>query len=243
MSSPGTSAARPLLKVCATWSTLIWLTVFSGCAPRLQPRPPMPTVTAPPVETGMNAPRQAAEEAPNGSLWREDVRIISLYETPKARDVGNILTVRIVESSSAKNSATTTTGRNSSISAGIDQFFTLEEYITPYTRVSGSLESDFEGNGSTDRSGRLMATITVRVVAVLPDGNLKIAGSREVAVNNEKQIIALTGFVRPEDIDHTNTILSTDISDARIAYSGIGIVNDRQRPGWMMRTLDAIWPF
>ncbi len=88
-----------------------------------------------------------------------------------------------------------------------------------------------------------MATITVRVVAVLPDGNLKIAGSREVAVNNEKQLIALTGFVRPEDIDHTNTVLSTDISDARIAYSGIGIVNDRQRPGWVMRTLDVIWPF
>lgn len=243
MSLPGTSPARPLLTVCAAWSTLVWLTVFSGCAPQLQPRTPSPVTAAPAFETHVNAPQPPAEEAPNGSLWREDVRMVSLFETPKARDVGNILTVRIVESSSAKNSANTTTGRNSSISGGIDKFFTLEEYITPYTQVSGGLASDFEGNGSTDRSGRLMATITVRVVAVLPDGNLKIAGSREVAVNNEKQLIALTGFVRPEDIDHTNTVLSTDISDARIAYSGIGIVNDRQRPGWVMRTLDVIWPF
>lgn len=229
--------------VCAAWTALACSTGFSGCAPALPPRPPAPVVATPAYETGMNAPQPAAGQAPNGSLWREDVRMVSLFETPKAREVGNILTVRIVESSSAKNSATTTTGRDSSISGGIDQFFTLEDYITPYTQVSGSLSSDFEGNGSTDRSGRLMATITVRVVAVLPDGNLKIAGSREVAVNNEKQLIVLTGLVRPEDIDHTNTVLSTDISDARIAYSGIGIVNDRQRPGWMMRTLDAIWPF
>ncbi len=228
---------------CAAWCPFVGSMVFSGCAPSLQSQPPVPAATARTFETSMNAPQPVKDVAADGSLWREDGRMLALFVTPKARDVGNILTVRIVETSSAKNSATTTTGRNSSIAGGIDNFFTLEDYITPYTQVSGSLKSDFEGNGSTDRSGRLMATITVRVVAVLPDGNLKIAGSREVSVNNEKQLIALTGFVRPEDIDHTNTILSTDISDARIAYSGVGIINDRQRPGWMMRTLDAIWPF
>jgi flagellar L-ring protein precursor FlgH len=70
-----------------------------------------------------------------------------------------------------------------------------------------------------------------------------IEGNREVRVNNENQIITLTGMVRPRDISSDNMILSTYIADARISYSGSGIVNDRQKPGWLSRILDVIWPF
>jgi flagellar L-ring protein precursor FlgH len=216
---------------------------LTGCASTVEAPQVSQGVDQMPRTSSMIAPPGVPDVPAEGTLWREDGQMLSLFVTPKARDIGNILTVKIVESSSAKNSATTKTGRNSTISGGIDEFFTLEKYITPYTQVSGSFDSEFEGDGSTDRSGKLKATITVRVVDVLPDGNLRIAGSREIAVNNERQFITLTGFVRPEDVDYTNTVLSTYISDARIVYSGSGIVNDRQRPGWMMRTLDAIWPF
>jgi flagellar L-ring protein precursor FlgH len=70
-----------------------------------------------------------------------------------------------------------------------------------------------------------------------------IQGNREVRVNNENQIITLTGMVRPRDISSENIILSTYIADAQISYSGSGVVNDRQKPGWLARLLDVIWPF
>lgn len=215
--------------------------LFSGCSSALRSAAPAPTVVVP--ATPVNPPTAESTACADGNLWHADGRMLCLFATPRATRVGNILTVRVVESATAKNSATTKTGRNSEISAGIDQLFTLEKYVTPYTQASGSIDSQFEGNGSTDRSGKLMASITVRVVEVLPDGNMRIAGSRDVAVNNERQFITLTGLVRPEDVDYTNTILSTYISDAKIVYSGSGIVDDRQRPGWLMRTLDVIWPF
>jgi len=215
--------------------------LLSGCTSALRSQPP-PARPGAPETIPAPAPVPAAPVT-DGTLWRGDTRMLSLFDTPRARRVGDILTVKIVETATAKNSATTKTGRNSDISAGIDKLFTLEKYVTPYTQASGTFDSNFEGNGSTDRSGKLMATITVRVAAVLPDGNLKIAGSRDVAVNNERQFITLTGLVRPEDVDYTNTVLSTSISDARIVYSGSGIVDDRQRPGWMMRILDVVWPF
>jgi flagellar L-ring protein precursor FlgH len=116
-------------------------------------------------------------------------------------------------------------------------------YLNPFARIKAAMESEFEGSGTTGRSGSIAAVISVRIVEVMPNGNLKIAGSREISINNERQYITLTGFVRPADIPWNNTVLSTYISDARIVYSGSGVINDRQRPGWMLRILDAVWPF
>jgi flagellar L-ring protein precursor FlgH len=77
----------------------------------------------------------------------------------------------------------------------------------------------------------------------MPNGNLKIVGTREVMVNNENQLIILSGIIRPRDISDENVITSTFISDAKIAYSGSGIVDDRQRPGWLANLLNNVWPF
>jgi flagellar L-ring protein precursor FlgH len=109
--------------------------------------------------------------------------------------------------------------------------------------VKGNLKSKFEGDGETTRSGTLSAFITCRVVDVMPNGNLKIVGTREVMVNYENQLIILSGIIRPRDISDQNVILSTFISGAKIAYSGSGIVDDRQRPGWLANLLNNVWPF
>ena len=85
--------------------------------------------------------------------------------------------------------------------------------------------------------------MTARVVEVLPSGNLRIVGSREVTVNHERQFITLYGIIRPRDVSANNVIESSYIADARIVYSGSGIVNDRQRPGWMSNIVNNIWPF
>jgi flagellar L-ring protein precursor FlgH len=174
--------------------------------------------------------------------------------------VGDIVTVKISESSKATNSADTKAGRTSSLEAGIDTLFGTEDWYRnkvldeipnrlprpdPFGNpsVKGSLSSDFDGSGSTSRSGDLSAFITCRVTEVLHNGNLYIVGSREVLVNHETQMIILSGVIRPRDINDDNVILSTFVSDAKIAYSGSGIVNDRQRPGWLANLLNSVWPF
>lgn len=190
----------------------------------------------------------------DGSLWQDDSPLSELFINPKAGKIGDIVTIKIVESSSASNKASTNTGRSSSLSMGVDSLFGLENrykssnamphpFFNPFAKVQGGLSSTFDGSGTTARSGDLTAFITAKVTKVLPNGNLNIAGTREVIVNNEKQTIALSGIIRPRDISPNNIILSTYISDAKIAYSGAGIVNDHQRPGWLSRILNWISPF
>ena len=187
---------------------------------------------------------------PDGSLWQDDAPLLSMYTDQKARTVGDIVTIKIAESSAATNQASTATDRSSSLSASVDAFFNAEKrypvdhpFFNPFAKVAGGVESDFQGNGTTKRSGDLNAYITALVTQVLPNGNLVVTGSREVLINNENQIIQLSGVVRPRDINASNQVLSTYIADARISYSGTGVVNDRQKPGWLTNIVMKVWPF
>lgn len=228
---------------------------FFGCA------------TAPPV--AVPAPLPAPEREPavlqgpgyqENSIWQATNGLSSLFQDTKARNVGDIVTVQISESSKATNKANTQTGRDSSLSAGIDAAFGIEDWWQDYllrrlpthapklnpfgaASVKGSMTSEFEGDGTTSRSGDLSAFITCRVTDVLPNGNLKIVGTREILVNHENQVIVLSGVIRPRDISDQNVIASRSISDAKIAYSGSGVIDDRQRPGWMANFLNTVWPF
>ena len=195
-----------------------------------------------------------------GSLWQDDSPLSALFISQKARKVGDIVTVDIVEASSASNNAGTKTDRQSSLSAGIvslfgfenefndnDKYRGIRKHFNPFSvtgpTIEGSMGSGFDGSGTTTRSGNLSAYMTARVTEVIPGGNLRITGLREVEINNEKLIITLTGVVRPRDISPENVILSTFISDAKITYSGSGVINDRQRPGWLANLMNAVWPF
>ncbi|MFZ0611999.1 MAG: flagellar basal body L-ring protein FlgH [Desulfobacterales bacterium] len=196
-------------------------------------------------------------DAENGSLWQDDGVLSDLYDLPKARRVGDIVTIKIVESSKATNQANTLTERDSSLTARIDAFLGLEKkYLdpdnpgfqagrnfNPFGEIKGGMTSKFDGTGTTSRSGDLTAYITARVTEVLPNGNLMIEGSREIEVNNENQLITLAGVIRARDVAADNIILSTYISGARIMYSGSGVVDERQRPGWMANFLNTVWPF
>jgi flagellar L-ring protein precursor FlgH len=207
--------------------------------------------------------RQRAAEpsvSDDGSLWQPHNSLNVMFMDTKARNIGDVVTVEIDESAKASNKANTETGRTSSLEAGIEKLFGLEDWwtnevlpdvsdslpkLTPFGNpsVQGSMKSKFVGDGATTRSGTLSAFITCRVVDVMPNGNLKIVGTREVMVNNENQLIILSGIIRPRDISDENVIMSTFISDAKIAYSGSGIVDDRQRPGWLANLLNNVWPF
>ena len=226
----------------------IFLTVF-GCAAGL--RETATNRVAPSDKNIVREGKQEIQKKYEGSLWQGDGPLSELFQNPKARKVGDIVTVSIVESSSASNNAATQTNRKSFLSAQVNGFLGMEKryptaahpFFDPFSSIKGGLESDFEGSGTTSRSGRLAATITTMVVEVLHNGNMHIVGSREVAVNNERQVITLSGIIRQRDISPDNIILSTYICDASISYSGAGIVNERQRPGWASRIFDVVWPF
>ncbi|MDA8414033.1 MAG: flagellar basal body L-ring protein FlgH [Desulfobacteraceae bacterium] len=182
----------------------------------------------------------------NGSLWQGSS--VGLVDDFKARTRGDILTVVISETASASKEATTGTSRASSAAAGIPNLMGLEtagisKWMDLSKLVNASASTKFDGSGSTTRKENLNATITARVIDVLANGNLLIEGRRNVLVNNEDQIIVLTGTVRPRDITPDNLVNSTLIADARIAYSGKGIISDRQQPGWLMGIMDKVWPF
>ncbi len=183
-----------------------------------------------------------------GSLWSGQQG--GLFQDLKARQVGDIVTVAIFEAASASKEANTSTSRDSSASAGIDRLFGLEKNIgnlnssiDPSRLVEATYQSDFEGSGKTSRREDLVATLTTQVIEVLPNGNLVISGGKTVTVNREQQLIRLSGIVRPADISPQNIVDSKSILDARIAYTGKGVISDKQGQGWLARVLDNVWPF
>ncbi len=250
-----TKADRLKAALCA----LILLIGFSACAGnRNNIEYEMKKMTAKQMMIPQSVPRPSAD--PAGSLWQASSSLNGMFIDTKARNIGDIVTVKIEESAKATNKAKTETERSSNLEAGIEKLFGLEDWwqndilpnikgdwpkIDPFGNpsVKGNLKSEFEGDGETSRSGSLDAFITCRVMEVMPNGNLKIVGTREVMVNYENQMIILSGIIRPRDIAENNVILSTFISDAKIAYSGSGVVNDRQRPGWLANLLNSVWPF
>ena len=190
-----------------------------------------------------------------GSLWNP--MSAHLFVDPKAMRVGDTITVDIVENTSSQLDANTSTSRNSEIDAGVAQmlgYMRALEAINPNlnrdnkgslnnTLLKANLTNKFDGKGTSDRSGRVTASIGARVVEVLPNGNLVIVGRRETKVNRETQFIAISGIVRPMDIDGDNRVKSTYLADARIEYYGSGTLADKQQPGWLTRVIDYAWPF
>lgn len=178
-------------------------------------------------------------------------RVKNLYQDSRARSIGDIVTVNIVETSSGTKSAETTTSRDSSLTGGISSLFGMESWLkgedgrhTPsLTSMQTNIEKSFEGKGETTRNSTVKATISARVINVTMDGNLIIRGYREIRVNNETQHIILSGIVRPEDISKDNSIVSTQIADARIEYTGSGALSVKQQPGWLANAIDVVWPF
>ena len=183
-----------------------------------------------------------------GSLWQASSS--GLTEDTKARHKGDILTIVILEQASASKKATTGTSRKTGVSAGIPNLMGLETNMTGIRNwmdlsnlINASSQSTFDGSGTTTRQENLNATITAKVVDVLPNGNLLIMGRRNVKVNNEDQLIMVEGTVRPRDITPDNTINSALVADARITYTGKGIVSDQANPGWLTNIFNKIWPF
>lgn len=148
----------------------------------------------------------------------------------RASAVGDVVTVLVVETSSAESRADSARERDIGLEAGV-------RYPAGTPSVGMSLGWDEEGAGRTSRRGNLRAQISAQVVEVLPGGDLRLKGEQLIVVNGERQRIVLGGIARPIDIRQDNTVLSTRLAAADIRYDGAGFVHDGQRPGWLGRAL------
>jgi flagellar L-ring protein precursor FlgH len=200
-----------------------------------------------------------------GSLWTPYNSRSFLFGDNKARTINDIVTIKIMESSDASRNATTKLSRKGEMKSGIGKFFgspdltfgmdnlwgkntdaktaagRVEQPFQP--ELETTTENSFNGDGSTVRKDKFIATISAKVFEVYPNGNMLIKGNREVSINNEKQFIELSGIIRPEDISFDNVVVSTAIADAKISISGKGVIADKQNPGYGHRAFDWVWPF
>lgn len=166
--------------------------------------------------------------------------IYSLYSDHRAMKVDDILTVLIIESAKAGSESQTSTSKENSGQAQSNGGSGALG-ILPSFGFSAGNKIGFDGKGGTSREGSLEATISARVVKVLDNGTLIIEGSKVVEINEEKEIIKITGMVRPQDIQKNNVVYSTSIADAQITYTGKGAVNTGRRPGLIARFLNFIF--
>lgn len=147
--------------------------------------------------------------------------------------VGDLITVLVAEQSSAVSSADTDADRSASLQA---------QATLPHksSQAGVGVSSDFDGGGRTQRSGRVLAQLTVRVKSIEPTGELVVEGDQQLTINDELQTITLTGRVRPIDVTENNTVPSSRLADARIVYNGDGVLASRQKPGLWQNLLNLL---
>lgn len=232
---------------------LLALAALTACAPASKQATPMPQVTP----TVAKAPPPA--ENP-GSVFSQNQPTF-LFDDTRARRIGDILTVNIIDTSKSDLKAETKNDRTSSNQLGVSNYFGNKEFagnlsgqlggptfgmkglVGADNMVGATTNQKFQSKGETKRESTVTASIGCRIVNILPGGVMQLEGARQTRVNNENQIIVVKGLVRPIDVGPGNTVPSTQLADCQIEYYGEGDLADRQKSGWLARLLDNVWPF
>ncbi|MBR0777075.1 flagellar basal body L-ring protein FlgH [Bradyrhizobium diazoefficiens] len=197
-----------------------------------------------PVQMPMPKP-EVASYNPN-SLWRNGSR--AFFKDQRAHQVGDLLTVSVNITDKANIENDTSRSRTNKEDSGITDFIgaktiTQPNKILPGRILTADSTSSSEGKGSVERKEALQTNVAAVVTQVLPNGNLVVEGKQEIRVNFEIRELVVAGIVRPEDIQSDNTIDSTKIAQARIAYGGRGQITDVQQPRYGQQVMDVLLPF
>lgn len=185
---------------------------------------------------------QPACASVNGSIYQcHNNRF--LFEDLKARRIGDVLTVLLQESTQSNKSASTSTKKGSGVTVEPPTIFGRGVTHNGKTILDTSIASDsnFSGSGDSSQSNSLKGSITVHVVQVLPNGNLVVRGEKMLTLNQGSEVVQVSGIVRATDITSANEVYSTQIADAKITYSGKGIVADSNAAGWATRFFHSKW--
>ena len=229
---------------------LLTLAVFTGCSqhvadPEIDFKPPEYVEQLPAKETHENMDTQ-------GSLFGQGDN--PLFSDHKAMHVHDLVTVVISEratssSSNSKSLAETDTsalgGGTFTATGGSD---TVDNIVNKLNRVgnigfSGNSTSSFDGSGNAAHNNTFSTTVSARVIKILSNGNYFVSGRREILIDGQKQIIQLSGVIRPFDIDQNNQINSAQMADAKILYETEGDIKRATEQGWGTKLVQAVWPF
>ncbi len=196
----------------------------------------------------------------SASLWRDDFRNGFISADRRGIQVNDLVTILIYDTAEATTDAKTDVKSKSDVSATIEQFLGIPQWL--FKRIDTYLSKDDSGNvdltkplvkggsesstkneGTTERKGKIKATITALVTDITPSGLLRLEGRKHIKVNNEEQILVISGYARPEDIDSFNQLDSQRLANARIDFVGSGSVSSPQRGGWLSNLIRDLWPF
>jgi flagellar L-ring protein FlgH len=196
-----------------------------------------------PVQMPMPKPEQASYNA--NSLWRNGSR--AFFRDQRAARVGDIMTVTVNITDKANIANETQRSRTSKEDSGITDFVGSKalgaQKILPGRLLTADSTASSDGKGSVNRQEALQTNVAAVVTQVLPNGNLVVEGKQEIRVNYEIRELIVAGIVRPEDIQSDNTIDSSKIAQARIAYGGRGQITDVQQPRYGQQVMDVLLPF
>lgn len=226
------------------------LLALTACAGRSHPLPSVPNAPLPPAPI-LDIPvlDAAPERASPASLYSPGRA--GLFTDLRARNVGDILTVRIDIDDQAQLDNSTSRARRGQAEFGMDGLFGLEAVLDrafadrfdPANAVGVSGGGESEGEGAIQRRENINLKIAVIVQQRLANGHLLVAGRQQVGVNGETRELLVAGLVRPEDIGSDNTIDYDKVAEARLSYGGRGVITAVQGPRWGQRAYDAAAPF
>ena len=215
-------------------------------------KPPLSAIDNPTAQPGYKPvqmpmpPPQSAVYNPN-SLWRNSSR--AFFKDQRAHQIGDILTVTVNITDKANIDNETQRSRTNKEDSGVTDFIGSKQIKHPATSIlpgrilTADSTASSEGKGSVTRQEALQTNVAAVVTQVLPNGNLVVEGKQEIRVNFEIRELIVAGIVRPEDIQSDNTIDSSKIAEARIAYGGRGQITDVQQPRYGQQVLDVLLPF
>lgn len=179
---------------------------------------------------------------PNGSIYQARQGYQPLFEDRRPRAIGDILTIVLDEEVSASKNSQSNAGRSGSASLELAQLPDVLDTLAEYGfDIAG--ENNFTGSGGSRANNSFTGTITVSVLEVMNNGNLRVRGEKQIAINQGTEFIRFSGVVNPRTITAQNSVPSTQVADARIEYVGDGYINEAQHMGWLQRFFLNVSPF
>ena len=198
-----------------------------------------------------SAPYLQGQMNANPSLWPDRSEGTFLFNDHRAFNPMDIVTIMINDNTQGNKKGNTQTKTEFDLLAGITNFFGIEtkswasnnEGLSPAALINASTDNEFKGQSQIQRQATLKAQVSAMVMEVLPNGILRIEGSKIVAINNEEEIMVISGLVRKRDIAGDNQIDSNRIANMRIDFYGHGTLSESQNPGWGHKLFNVVWPF
>ena len=218
------------------WVPMAALLALGGCAS------PRDSIKVGPVTTARPQPTESDADHPTGSIFRQQGNL-RLFEDRRPRYIGDVLTIQLNETLNASQSASSNTEKKSNLTAVLPKVKGVLGMAINGLDTTASSDNAFNGTGATTSSGLFTGTITVTVIEVLPNGNLMVAGEKQIGIRQNSEILRFSGVVDPNLIQSGNVISSTQVSDARLDYRGGGNIEQAQIQGWLGRFFNSWSPF